>query len=259
MAQVDYTQFSLVDATLGSRLVLGFQVPAEAIQKRLRAPWKIGATTYHNVFQQALGMAAQPNLMLVFNDLILNQDGTGRVQADASARYLGFNIPATNPETGEYGMFHFRIFTGNPHSIPGRYYDALYADVRRESRVVGDGSTSTVTEYFRLDPQAGGTIELRLEYRREHLMRLVEDRPTFPVYAALDPRILRVYQEDTLSEVVKDATRNIDQTRDFSFCMTVPEMADLFDGSERLVMMMANPVYGRKTFSSGAEYAQSKL
>jgi len=37
--------------------------------------------------------------------------------------------------------------------------------------------------------------------------------------------------------------------------MTVPEFADLFDGSERLVSILGNPHYARKVFSSGIEYA----
>ena len=116
-----------------------------------------------------------------------------------------------------------------------------------------------VMESFQLDPEVGGTIELQLTYERGPLMRLVADRPTFPVWAALDSRILRVYQEDTLLEVVRNDATHVNRVQDVTFRLTVPELADLFDGSERLVTIIANPQYERKTFSSGLEYAYSTL
>jgi hypothetical protein len=249
--------YALVDTTVGTRLVLCFTVSASALEPRLRSPWQISSLPASYVSALGLGEQPYPNLLLVFNDLLLNQDGQGRVQADASARYLGFNIPAANPETGEHGMMHFRIFTGNPRSVPGRYRDALPARVRHEQRIIGEGTSSTVMEAFELHPESGGIIELHLTYERGPLVRLVADRPTFPVWAALDSRILRVYQEDTLLEMVRNDATGINRVQYETFRLTVPELADLFDGSERLVAIIANPQYARKTFSSGIEYADS--
>lgn len=249
---------TLVDTTVGTRLVLCFTVSASALLPRLRSPWQISSLP--TSYLSALGLNGerpleQPNLMLVFNDLLLNQDGQGRVQADASARYVGFNIPAANPETGEHGMMHFRIFTGNPRSVPGRYRDALPARVKHEQRIMGEGTSTTMMEAFELHPESGGSIELHLTYERGPLVRLVADRPTFPVWAALDARILRVYQEDMLLELVRNDAAGINRVQHEMFRLTVPELADLFDGSERLVAIIANPQYARKTFSSGIEYA----
>ena len=253
-----YSSYPLVDTTVGTRLLLGFIVPAAALQQRLPQPWQLSSLPAS--FLSALGLNAQrlpelPNLMLVFNDLLLNQDGQGRVQADASARYVGFNIPAANPETGEQGMMHFRIFTGNPRSVPGRFRDALPARVRHEQRIIGEGTSSTVMEAFELHPEIGGIIDLQVTYERGPLVRLVADRPSFPAWAALDARILRVYQEDTLLEVIRNDATGINRVQTMMFQMTVPEFADLFDGSERLVSILGNPHYARKVFSSGIEYA----
>jgi hypothetical protein len=255
-----YKRYTLVDTTVGARLVLGFIVPATALKSRLPQPWQLSSLPAS--YLSAFGLnrerpPEQPNLLLVFNDLLLNQAGEGLVQADASARYVGFNIPAANPETGEHGMMHVRIFTGNPRSVPGRYRDALPARVRHEQRIIGEGTSSTVVEIYQIHPESGGSIELHLTYERGPLVRLVADRPNFPVWAALDSRILRVYQEDTLLEVVRNDTAGINWVQQETFRLTVPELADLFDGSERLVSIHANPHYARKTFSSGIEYADS--
>ena len=246
--------YKLVDTTIGARLLFSFIVSPLALQRRLRPPWHISsppAAYAPDSLSENL-----PNLTLVFNDLLLNQDGQGRVQADTSACYVGFNIPVANPETGEHGMFHFRIFTNNPHAVPGRYRDALLAQVRHEQRIIGGGTSLIVMEAFELHPAVGGIIELQLTYERGPLVRLVADSPNFPLWAALDPSIQRIYQEDKLLEVIRNDATGINRVQHEMFRLTVPELADLFDGSERLVAIQANPQYARKTFSSGVEYEE---
>lgn len=128
--------FTCVDRTIGSRVVLGFEVRPEAIAAWLPAPWRID----RQLATPWAGRPASPdgpNLMLVFNDLLFNQDGEGRRQPDAAARYLGINIPSSHPETGEAGMNHVRVFTSNPHWVPGRYRDSLPAAVRRVQHIEG--------------------------------------------------------------------------------------------------------------------------
>jgi hypothetical protein len=40
-----------------------------------------------------------------------------------------------------------------------------------------------------------------------------------------------------------------------TFRSTVPELAELFDGSERLVAILGNPNYARKVYSPTLDYA----
>jgi hypothetical protein len=253
-----YSKYPLVDTTVGTRLLLGFIVPAAALQQRLPHPWQLSSLPAS--YLSALGLNAQrlpelPNLQLVFNDYLLNQDAQGRTQTNASERNVAFSISATNPNTGEEGMIHVRSFTGNPHAVPGPYCDALPAQVRRDSHVVGEGTSSRVGEHFQLDPEAGGTIDLQLTYERGPLLRMVGDRPAFPEWAAADTRIQRIHQEESLLEVILLDALGINRVQMLKFQMTVPELADLFDGSERLVSIIGNPQYARKIFSPKIEPA----
>jgi hypothetical protein len=75
------------------------------------------------------------------------------------------------------------------------------------------------------------------------------DRPNFPIWAATDPAILRVYQDDALVDMIRNDAQNIDHTTEFVFHVTVSELGDLFDGTERLVAIIANPWYARRVFS----------
>lgn len=246
-------RYPLVETTFGTQLLLFFIVPPAALQQCLPQPWQPSPPVS---YLSALGLDAQrlpelPNADVVFLDLLLTQDGQGRTQADASARYVVFNILVTNPHTGEYGKIQLRTFTGNPRAVPGPYRDALLARVRRDSHVVGEGTSSLVSEHFQLDPEAGGTIDLQLTYERGPLLRVVADRPDFHVWAAADTRIQRMYQEESLFEVIRLDALGINRVQTLLFQMTVPELADLFDGSERLVAIMGNPQYARKVFAPG--------
>jgi hypothetical protein len=144
-----YVDFPLVDTTVGQRLVVGLTVvDQDALRRRVQSPLEPYPAT-PPAYATALALAGSPltrgpDLLLVFNDLLLNQDARGHTQTDASARYVGFNIPSRNRATDERGMLHFRIFTGNPKSVPGRYRDSAPARVAREYRVAGEGTSTTI-------------------------------------------------------------------------------------------------------------------
>lgn len=87
-----------------------------------------------------------------------------------------------------------------------------------------------------------------LEYQRGPGFRLTADRPNFPVWAASDPAILRVYQDDALVDIIRNDAQNIDHTNRLDFRVTVPELRDPFDGTKRLVAIIANPWYARRVF-----------
>ena len=86
------------------------------------------------------------------------------------------------------------------------------------------------------DRQGGGPA-----YQRGPRIRLVADRPTLPIWTTADPRIVRVYQEESVVEIVRNAATGLDLAQELLFRSTVPELADLFDGSERLVAILSNP------------------
>jgi hypothetical protein len=251
MTSDPYSSFPLVDSAIGTRLMLAFIASPQALQQRLRPPWQIGPVP---VFS-ALGLSEQhqPNLLLIFHHLLLDQDAQGRALTDSGFRFVVFNIPAANPDTGEQGLVHFRMFTGG--AIPGRYGDALPARVTHEYHLMEDNHASSISETFHVDPEAGGTLELHLAYRRGPLVRQVADRPNFPLWTTADPRILRVYQEDSVLELLRNDAAGLNLTQELTFRSTVPELADLFDGSEQLVAILGNPYYARKVFSPTIDHA----
>ena len=241
MTSNQYSSYPLADTAVGTRLLLGFIVSPRALQQRLRSPWQIAPLPAFS----ALGVPEQdqPNLLLIFHHLLLDQDAQGRTLTESGSRFVVFNVPVANPETGEQGLMHFRMFTG----------DALPARVRHDYHLVEDSATATIREAFQVHPEVGGTIEVHLTYQRGPLLRQVADHPNFPLWTAANPNIVRVYQEDSVLELLRNDATGLNVTQDVTFHSTVPELADLFDGSERLVAILGNPHYTRKVFSPEKE------
>jgi len=224
---------SLLDSTIATRIVLAFQTGPAALQARLTAPWQVTATP------------SGANLMVIFNDVWLNQDAGGRAAPDAVNRYVGFVTPAKHPESGEEASCNFLIFTAHPDGLPGKYRTARPATIRREQEVRSEDLTTTVSERFTLQTPDGGLVDLRLKY--------VGGVPTHAagrarVRSAADPSILRIYHVDQLVYVVRDVPKEIDRVQDLRVDVTVPELRDLFDGSERLISLAVSPWYFRQVY-----------
>jgi hypothetical protein len=249
MASNQYSSYSLVDSAVGNRLQLAFLVSPQRLEERLRSPWQIAPLP---IFTK-VGFAEQqqPNLVLVFHHLLFDQDAQGQHLLDSGLRFVVFVIPAANPETGERGMMHFRMFTGG--SIPGRYRDGLPARVRHEYQLVEEDTGVYIREGYHVHLAAGGTIECQVTYERGPLLHQTADRPNYPLWSAVDANMVRVYQEESVLEILRNDATGLNVTRDVLFRSTVPELADLFDGSERLVGILSNPYYTRKVFSPERE------
>jgi hypothetical protein len=226
-------------------------VNASAIQRRLPEPWRIASLPAF----EAIGLPAelQPNLLLAFHHLLIDQDAQGQTLTEAGSRFLVFDIPASNPDTGERGLLHFLMFTGG--AIPGRYRDALPARVKHDYHLVEDHASTTIREAYQIHPEAGGLIEVQLTAQRGALQRQTAASPNFSLWSAVDPTIQRVYQEDSVMELLRNNATGFNCIQELSFQITVPALSDLFDGNERLAAVIANPYYMRKVFSPRSELA----
>ncbi len=128
MTRHNYQSYPLVDTAVGTRLLLGFIVNPVAVQHRLPPRWQIAPLPAF----KAMGLLEehQPNLLLAFHHLLLDQNAQGQALHDSGSRFLVFDIPARHPETGEHGLVHFQMLTGGV--IPGRFRDARPAHVTHD-------------------------------------------------------------------------------------------------------------------------------
>jgi hypothetical protein len=226
------------DSELGARHILGFRVNPDVLAKRLPP-----------LFQMGESEPDQPNLMVVFNDLLLNLKADGKPDADETPRYVGFVIfPVLNTEMSQGGALHFRNYTGDQRQGLGHYKDSVFAPCKWEQHIVGDGVGSNVDVHARFEPVTGGFVELRLNYRRSVPNLVLSDTPNFPAWSASDPKILRVYQQYDLTEAIWHRDTNPQHLHHVEFRVDTPEMQDIFDGNEQLIQIIGYPLYTRKVF-----------
>ena len=58
---------------------------------------------------------------------------------------------------------------------------------------------------------------------------------------AADPEHVRVYRADELVDVVKSVPAAINRLERFGLRVTLPELADIFDGSEQVLNVTVQP------------------
>ncbi len=228
---------TLLASSILTRIVLGFQAGSANLQKRLPGPWQVAPI--------ARGAFKGTNLLVLFNDELLNLDAAGNTTPDAMNRFVGFAIPATHPEIGEMANFPFRVFAAHPQSIPGRYRTVLPASVWREQVIAGTDLETTVTERFGLRDATGATLELRLRYRRGVPSRVTAQ---INVRSVVDPAIHFIHLLDQLVDVVRSIPTGVDRVETYEFHVALPELGDLFDGTEQLMTIAVNPWHVRQVF-----------
>ena len=228
---------ALLDSTIATRVVLGFEVRLDRLGARLSPSW--------NASPVPGGPAAGANLVVLFNEALLNQDGDGGTAPDGAGPYVGFVIPAVRQTTGERASFNFKILTTHPRAIPGKYKTSAPATIRLERTLSGVNLDAVVSESIVVTAAGGGTVTLMLRYHRGLPARVASESR---VRSVADPSILRLYRTDELVDVIKSAAQGVDRVDHCEFHVTVPDLADLFDGRERMVSITTSPWYHRRVF-----------
>jgi hypothetical protein len=83
--------------------------------------------------------------------------------------------------------------------------------------------------------------------------------PNLPLHASTDPGIVRWYQEDQVVNIVRSDPLNINGVTEMSLAVR-GELADVFDGNERVVAVVVQRPYLRHVYvppkPDGGEPAQ---
>lgn len=232
---------TLLSVTRDTKIHIRLRVNPAALQRRLPQPWTLAPA--------AEGLHAGANLVVIFSDVLLRQDGGGGPAPDAVDLSAAFLIPAAHAQTQEPASFIFRILTANPAGVPGRYRNSVRATVRRVRALAGDGVNTTVADEMVLDCAGGGHVELRLRYQPGVPVRM---RWPTTLRSAVHPTLARAYHSDALVDVVWSEPAGIARARDVQFRVTDPSLLDLFDGTEHLVSIAAVPWFMREEFEVAA-------
>jgi hypothetical protein len=241
------------DGIAAARTTLALEANPAALQRRLPSGWELAPYAGEDLRGTSLRGA---NLLVPFHEVyaVRHQQGQperqpgGQPAELAQLSYVPFVSQARNRATGELGHVHWFTYTEDPAGVPGKYGDATLADITRSQTFTKQRRGQTqVRETFAAVAE-GGKVQLSLAYRQGGMVVWVTaEEPNLPLYAAKDPRVVRRYQEDQVLDVVRSDPLGINGVSEVSLEVG-GELADVFDGTERVVAVFLQRPYMRQVY-----------
>jgi hypothetical protein len=233
------------DGIAAARTMLAFEGNATALQRRLPSGWELMPYAGEDLRGTSLNGA---NMLVPFHEVYAVKSHDGKVVGQQQTSYVAFISQARNNATGEVAHIHWFSYTEDPTAVPGKYKDAELANVTRSQTFTKERQGEThVRETFDAVAE-GGEIHLSLAYEQGGMvMWVTADEPNLPLYAAKDPSVVRVYQEDQVINVVRSVPMNVDRVSEISLNVR-GELEDVFDGTERVVAVVIQQPYMREVY-----------
>jgi hypothetical protein len=218
------------------RTTLNFKVKDEAVAKMLPSGWVLAPAN--------TGVRSGANLWLVLINQTLTQAPDGKARAPHSYAALATLARRTGSENASImavGGF------ASPEIAPGAYgvYDTAKISLERKQFTATDG-TSKIEESWHLKTLEGaGSLDIRLQYNRSVSTR---EKGETKVYSARRPDFYRIYRFEQATDIVKSSASSEDHLTRFSLKAHGAKLEALFDGSEKLVSVVAAPYYSREIY-----------
>lgn len=224
-----------LDSTIAdTRTLAAFKVNETALAKWL--PEAHQAAPFGGAFEGA-------NLLLMFIDRMLHQDAEGKPKAGGAYRMMALIVRATEEGSGEKATFIVRVYT--PSDGAGPYKTAVRSAITHTVALSGTDVERLSGRHEWKIEQGGGALELGFTFDGSVPSRTAgESILTTPK----DLNVQRIYRYDQLTDVVLSKPKGIYRTSDVSVRVTIPELAEMFDGSEELIALADRPFYTRQTF-----------
>ena len=223
------------------RIVIGFQVNAEALQGRLPSPWRLDPL--------AGGPLKGANLLITLVDNLRTENAQGKASVSGTLRFAFFAAQATNPQTGQTVAVVLGGFASKASYVPGFYrvYSAATIRIRHATKSLEGGADEQTDVWEVLDATGKLELSFRLICSPDAVTRS-RTKSEINSISAKDPALWRIYKYDSVTDVVRSAALGIDQIQRLDLRVNSAEFADLFNGSEQLVGINLLPWYIRQVY-----------
>lgn len=229
---------TLVQSTAETRLTVALRVGQAELQKAVPAPWQVVSLPG--------GPLKDSNFLITFIDAFLVQDAQGKPDKGGVNRGVVFAALARNAQTGEVAAVITGGFYPGGDSVPGPYKNFAQASIQREQTQKKTNFEGGLNEDFWGVRNAGGaSIEMRIQYQSGLPVRAKSEQK---LYSAVEPGFFRIYRVETATEIIKSVPGGVDRVKSHQLKVAVPELSKIFDGTEQLIGITANPLYIRQIF-----------
>jgi hypothetical protein len=163
--------------------------------------------------------------------------------------YVPFISQARHQSTGSLGHLHWFTYTEDPAGVPGKYRDAVIAQIAHSQTFTKErrGETHIREVFSALADKGELHFSLTYDQGGDQVIWATADQPNLPLYAAADPSIERWYQEDQVMNVVRSDPLHINRVSEIKLTVT-GELEDVFDGTERVVAVVIQRPYMRRVY-----------
>ena len=227
---------TFVGANVDERVVVALYVDDAAVQAWLPEGWVVA--------RLGDGPFIGANLMAVFVDRLLQMNADGQASGGGAFKSMALLVPARRANTQEATNMVIRIYSA--HDGAGPYKNSAKADVSRKATTngtnIGGGAGN---ETWQVSAASGGEATLNIEYQRDVPQPQTQETQ---VRSSVEPDFYRIYYVNQLVDFLNSVAAGIDRTPTQSLSVTIPELADMFDGNEQTVGVAVIPSYARQTF-----------
>lgn len=225
-----------IGSSVESRVTLAFKVDEAAAQEWLPEGWNLASIPR--------GPLAGANLIVSLIDWHLATDAEGKPENPHARRAVA--TVAYGVKEGVEGMRTFitRIYETPP--VIGPYSNSVSAQIARSSSLEGPADSERVKkEVWVVKPKSGGEIRLGLSHQAGIPSWSASE--TMP-YSSATPDFHRIYRYQQLAYLAMSTAIGKELNGEVEFRSSVPELAEMFNGTESLVGIITTPVYVRRTF-----------
>lgn len=226
---------TLVGSNVDSRVVVALDVEDSAAQAWLPDGWSV--TPFGG------GPFEGADTLLIGIDQHVGYDGAGSPTDPQTRQAVVLVHLAADAVGAEQRVFVTRTYTTTSGGDP--YGSDVVAEVSRSATLdASSGEAPRRGEAWTVDT-GDGTLTLDLEY--ESGGQSWSDAAARP-YSAADPGFFRIYEIMQLTDLAMSAPLGRELAGEVAIETTIPELAPMLDGSERIVAVLAIPVYVREVY-----------
>lgn len=230
----------IVEQSAEYRYQLDFRVPDAALAKFLPAGWE------PNISQA--GNAKDANLRLIFIDRLAVLDAEGNAVGAGSTQMVYLAIPVQEIAGDTTGQMIIAGLTADNAAVPGPfgvYQHAVTADMDRSIETI-DGKT-IVEEDWDFAAATGERLQMHIKYERAATRPGGRDTMFFDPN---DPTKHLVFRPHRGIDIGRNVTTTPpDRVQEFSYIAGGGRIAELFDGTERVLSWDSFPWYNLEILS----------
>jgi len=223
-----------VGSTVESRILLGFKVDDAAVSTMLPDGW--APVTLPK------GPVGGSNLILALIDRHVILDAEGKPGDPSSGPTVAFLAYGRKADVEGIRGFVTRVYEEPPVVDP--YGNSVIANIDRVSGYTDAGGGDRMqSEMWKIQPESGGELTLDLDYKVGGFMWSTggESRP----YSSENPDFFRIYRYDQLAGLAMNAAMGRELNGTVNFTAADPDLAALFNGTEKLVSIVSIPTFVR--------------